>query len=39
VLAAGSRSGGFSAGGGVATKLRMLLAEGAQMSAEPSLFD
>ena len=39
VLAAGSRSGGFSAGGGVATKLRMLLAEGAQMSAEPTLFD
>lgn len=39
VLAAGNRSGGFSAGGGVATKLRMLLAEGARMGATPGLFD
>ena len=39
VLAAGSRPGGFSAGGGVATKLRMLQAEGARMSREPGLFD
>jgi methylated-DNA-[protein]-cysteine S-methyltransferase len=39
VLAAGGRSGGFSAGGGVGTKLRMLQAEGARMSADPGLFD
>jgi methylated-DNA-[protein]-cysteine S-methyltransferase len=39
VLAAGGRSGGFSAGGGVATKLRMLLAEGARMAPDPGLFD
>lgn len=38
VLAAGARSGGFSAGGGVATKLRMLQLEGAQFGAEPGLF-
>jgi methylated-DNA-[protein]-cysteine S-methyltransferase len=38
VLAAGARSGGFSAGGGVATKLRMLQIERAQIG-EPGLFD
>lgn len=38
VLAAGSRSGGFSAGGGVTTKLRMLLTERAAFGA-PGLFD
>jgi methylated-DNA-[protein]-cysteine S-methyltransferase len=39
VLAAGSASGGFSAEGGVATKLRMLQIERAQFGAEPGLFD
>lgn len=39
VLAAGSRSGGFSAAGGVATKLRMLQIEGARFGVEPGLFD
>ena len=39
VLAAGSRSGGFSARGGVDTKLRMLLNEGARFGAAPGLFD
>lgn len=44
VLAAGSRpldyrSGGFSAGGGVVTKLRMLQIEGARLSRAPGLFD
>jgi methylated-DNA-[protein]-cysteine S-methyltransferase len=38
VLAAGQRSGGFSATGGVDTKLRMLLAERAQFGNEPGLF-
>ena len=38
VLAAGGRSGGFSAGGGVSTKLRILLIERAQIGSEPSLF-
>jgi len=38
VLAAGGRSGGFSAGGGVSTKLRILLIEQAQFGAEPGLF-
>jgi methylated-DNA-[protein]-cysteine S-methyltransferase len=38
VLAAGQRSGGFSAKGGVNTKLRMLLMERAQFGAEPGLF-
>ncbi|MBI3369921.1 MAG: methylated-DNA--[protein]-cysteine S-methyltransferase [Burkholderiales bacterium] len=38
VLAAGGRTGGFSAVGGVATKLRMLAIEGARFGDEPSLF-
>jgi methylated-DNA-[protein]-cysteine S-methyltransferase len=38
VLAAGGRSGGFSAAGGVATKLRMLAIEGARPYAESDLF-
>lgn len=39
VLAAGGRSGGFSAGGGVVTKLRMLETERAQFGGGPGLFD
>lgn len=39
VLAADGRSGGFSAQGGVATKLRMLDIEGARIGAEPGLFE
>ncbi|MDP1684263.1 methylated-DNA--[protein]-cysteine S-methyltransferase [Hydrogenophaga sp.] len=39
VLAAGSRPGGFSAGGGAATKLRMLAIEGARPSGTAPLFD
>lgn len=39
ILAAGKRSGGFSAGGGVATKLRMLQIEKAQLGDGPGLFD
>lgn len=39
VLAAGSRPGGFSATGGVATKLKMLATESAQLGANPGLFD
>ncbi len=35
VLAAGTRSGGFSAPGGVATKLRMLQIERARLGGEP----
>ncbi|MEO8859512.1 MAG: methylated-DNA--[protein]-cysteine S-methyltransferase [Burkholderiaceae bacterium] len=38
VLAAGARSGGFSANGGVQTKLRMLLSEHARFDG-PGLFD
>lgn len=38
ILAAGARSGGFSAPGGVDTKLRMLLIERASFGA-PGLFD
>ena len=38
VLAAGGRSGGFSAGGGVQTKLRLLAIEGARPFNEPDLF-
>ncbi len=39
VLAARSGAGGFSAEGGVATKLRMLQIENAQMGSERGLFD
>lgn len=39
ILAAGGKTGGFSADGGVETKLRMLTIEKARTSAEPSLFD
>ena len=39
VLAAGNAGGGFSAEGGVATKLRMLQIEGAQLGSGPGLFD
>ncbi|WP_186419516.1 methylated-DNA--[protein]-cysteine S-methyltransferase [Bosea sp. CS1GBMeth4] len=39
VLAAGGRTGGFSADGGVETKLKILTIEKARTSAEPSLFD
>src|ERR1700738_2612272 len=39
VLAAGGKPGGFSANGGVATKLRMLAIEGAVVNHTPSLFD
>ncbi len=38
VLAAGIRSGGFSASGGTHTKLRMLEIEGAQFGDSPGLF-
>ena len=39
VLAAGGKSGGFSARGGVTTKLRILSIERARTSSAPSLFD
>ena len=39
VLAAGGKSGGFSASGGVTTKLRMLSIERARTSGAPTLFD
>lgn len=39
VLAAGVRSGGFSAAGGVTTKLRMLQIERARFGDAPGLFD
>jgi methylated-DNA-[protein]-cysteine S-methyltransferase len=38
VLAAGGRNGGFSAPGGVATKLRLLEIEGARVPGVPTLF-
>jgi methylated-DNA-[protein]-cysteine S-methyltransferase len=38
VLAAGGKLGGFSAAGGVVTKLRLLEIEGAQVGEEPTLF-
>ena len=38
VLAAGGKVGGFSAPGGVATKLRMLQIEGARVGEAPTLF-
>lgn len=39
VLAAGGKTGGFSADGGVETKLRILTIEKARTSQEPGLFD
>ncbi len=39
VLAADGKTGGFSAPGGVETKLRMLAIERAQLSGGPTLFD
>ena len=39
VLAGNGKTGGFSARGGVTTKLRMLTIERARTSTEPSLFD
>lgn len=39
ILAAGGRSGGFSADGGARTKLRMLEIEGAVLGPGPGLFD
>jgi len=39
VLAAGGKTGGFSAEGGVEIKLRILTIEKARTSQEPSLFD
>jgi methylated-DNA-[protein]-cysteine S-methyltransferase len=39
VLAAGGKPGGFSANGGVVTKLKMLAIEGAIVNHTPSLFD
>ena len=39
VLAAGTKPGGFSANGGVSTKLKMLAIEGAIVNHTPGLFD
>ena len=39
VLAAGDKAGGFSAHGGLATKLRLLAIEGAALNGAPGLFD
>ena len=39
ILAAGGRSGGFSAQGGAATKLKLLEIEKARLGGEPGLFD
>ena len=39
VLAAGGRVGGFSASGGITTKMRLLAIEGRHDTATPSLFD
>jgi methylated-DNA-[protein]-cysteine S-methyltransferase len=39
VLAAGNKPGGFSARGGISTKLKMLAIEGAAVNHTPSLFD
>jgi methylated-DNA-[protein]-cysteine S-methyltransferase len=39
VLAAGAKAGGFSANGGVATKLALLTIERARTSQAPTLFD
>jgi methylated-DNA-[protein]-cysteine S-methyltransferase len=39
VLAAGGKVGGFSAAGGITTKLRLLDIEGAQVGEPPTLFE
>ncbi len=39
VIGAGGKLTGFSAAGGVATKLKMLAIEGAQLGGPPTLFD
>ncbi len=39
VMAAGGKTGGFSAPGGVQTKLKLLSIEGARLDQEPMLFD
>jgi methylated-DNA-[protein]-cysteine S-methyltransferase len=39
VVAAGQKAGGFSARGGVKTKLRLLAIEGAQVEGTLPLFD
>jgi methylated-DNA-[protein]-cysteine S-methyltransferase len=39
VTAAGGKTGGFSAPGGVATKLKLLSIEGAKLEQEPMLFE
>jgi len=39
VLAAGGKIGGFSATGGITTKLKLLEIEGAQVGEAPTLFD
>ncbi|QEX19280.1 methylated-DNA--protein-cysteine methyltransferase [Hypericibacter terrae] len=39
VMGANGKVGGFSANGGVETKLRMLTIEGAQLGSTPTLFD
>lgn len=39
IVAADGRSGGFSAPGGVSTKMRLLQIERARRGAEPTLFD
>ena len=39
VLAAGGKAGGFSANGGIRTKLRLLQIEGAMLGGAPGLFD
>jgi methylated-DNA-[protein]-cysteine S-methyltransferase len=39
VLAAGGQAGGFSASGGLTTKLRLLEIEGAALGGAPGLFD
>jgi methylated-DNA-[protein]-cysteine S-methyltransferase len=39
VIAAGGKTGGFSANGGVTTKLRLLEIERARLGCQPTLFD
>jgi hypothetical protein len=38
-LAAGGKTGGFSANGGIRAKLRLLSIEGAKLGEAPALFD